>query len=88
MNTVLVDTNIILWTFSGGPDFREAILKVAPGWDLAIPSCVITELEKLESKEAKAALEMCNAFENCRHRKRIYRYYANRCCKKRILGSN
>ena len=61
MNTVLVDTNIILWTFSGGPDFREAILKVAPGWDLAIPSCVITELEKLESKEAKAALEMCNA---------------------------
>ena len=56
MKTVLADTNIILWTFSGGPDFREAISEAVPGWNLAIPSCVIAELEKLDSK---AALKMC-----------------------------
>ena len=59
MKTVLVDTNIILWTFSGGPDFRTAINKVAPGYDIAIPSCVISELEKLRTKEAKSALAYC-----------------------------
>ena len=60
MKTVLVDTNIILWTFKGGPDFRTAINKIAPGHNIAIPSCVISELEKLE---AKAALEYCSAME-------------------------
>ena len=30
MKTVLTDTNIILWTFNGGPDFREAIAKAIP----------------------------------------------------------
>ena len=59
MKTVLADTNIILWTFSGGPDFREAISEAAPGWKLAVPSCVITELEKLNSKDAKTALKIC-----------------------------
>ena len=63
MKTVLPDTNIILWTFSGGPDFREAISKAAPGWNLAIPSCVITELEKLETKDARAALNICKSLE-------------------------
>ena len=59
MKTVLVDTNLILWTFSGGPDFRNAIAEVAHGYDVAVPSCVITELEKLGTKQAKAALEYC-----------------------------
>ena len=63
MKTVLADTNIILWTFSGGPDFREAISKAAPEWNLVIPSCVITELEKLESNDARAALKMCKTLE-------------------------
>ena len=31
MKTVLADTNIILWTFNGGPDFREAIDLAMPG---------------------------------------------------------
>ena len=30
MKVVLPDTNIILWTFNGGTDFREAIANVAP----------------------------------------------------------
>ena len=59
MKTVLADTNIILWTFSGGPDFRDAISEALPGWNLAIPSCVIAELEKLDSNDSKAALKMC-----------------------------
>ena len=59
MKTVLADTNIILWTFSGGPDFREAILEAVHGWNLAIHSCVITELEKLDSNDSKSALKMC-----------------------------
>ena len=59
MKTVLVDTNIVLWTFSGGPDFRNAITEVAPGYDVAVPSCVISELEKLGTKESKAALKYC-----------------------------
>ena len=63
MKTVLVDTNIILWTFSGGPDFRDAITEVAPGYDIAVPSCVISELEKLGTKQAKAALEYCKTLD-------------------------
>jgi rRNA-processing protein FCF1 len=63
MKTVLVDTNIILWTFSGGPDFRNAITEVAPGYNVAVPSCVISELEKLGSKQAKAALEYCKTLD-------------------------
>ena len=60
MKTVLVDTNIILWTFSGGPDFGNAITDVAPGYDVAVPSCVISELEKLG---AKAALKYCKTLD-------------------------
>ena len=63
MKTVLVDTNLILWTFSGGPDFRNAIAEVALGYDVAVPSCVITELEKLGTKQAKAALEYCKTLD-------------------------
>ncbi len=59
MKTILVDTNIILWTFSGGPDFREAIADVAPNYDIVIPTCIIFELEKLKTKESLAALEIC-----------------------------
>ena len=63
MKTVLVDTNIILWTFSGGPDFKNAITDVAPGYDVAVPSCVISELEKLGTKQAKAALKYCKTLD-------------------------
>jgi|TARA_B100001750_G_C15452351_1_gene569624 rRNA-processing protein FCF1 len=59
MKTVLVDTNIVLWTFSGGGDFIEAINEAAPGFEIAVPECVITELEKLGTNEAKAALAYC-----------------------------
>ena len=37
MKTVLVDTNIVLWTFTGGPDFIKAIKEAAPGFELAVP---------------------------------------------------
>ena len=63
MKNVLVDTNIILWTFSGGPDFREAILEAVPGSKISIPTCVIAELEKLDTKEAKTALKLCQKLE-------------------------
>ena len=59
MKTVLVDTNLILWTFSGGADFRNAIAEVAPGYDVAVPTCIISELEKLGTKQSKAALNYC-----------------------------
>ena len=59
MKTVLVDTNIVLWMFDGGADFIEALQDVAPGFDVAIPNCVISELEKLGTKNAKAALKYC-----------------------------
>ena len=49
MKIVLPDTNIILWTFSGGADFREAISSVVPGYEIMIPTCVLKELKKLES---------------------------------------
>jgi len=64
MKTVLTDTNIILWTFSGGPDFREAILEAVPGAEIEIPTCVIKELEKLGTKEAKAGLNLCQKLKN------------------------
>ena len=67
MRTVLVDTNIVLWMFNEGSNFVEAIQEVAPGFDVAIPKCVISELEKLETKEAKTALKYCekmNILEN------------------------
>ena len=64
MKIVLTDTNIILWTFSGGPDFREAILEAMPGAKINIPTCVITELEKLNTKEARAALKLCQTLES------------------------
>ena len=63
MKTVLVDTNIILWTFSGGRDFRNAITEVASGYNIAVPSCVISELEKLGTKQAEAALEYCKTLD-------------------------
>ena len=63
MKTVLVDTNIILWTFNGGPDFRNAITEIAPGYNVAVPSCVISELEKLGTKQAKAALKYCKTLD-------------------------
>ena len=59
MKTVLADTNIILWTFNGGPDFREAIDIAMPGAKVVIPSCVISELEKLNTTDSKAALRLC-----------------------------
>jgi len=63
MKTILVDTNIILWTFSGGPDFREVIADIAPHYNLVIPTCVMLELEKLNTKESLAALEICKKIE-------------------------
>ena len=59
MKTVLADTNIILWTFNGGPDFREAIDMAIPGAKVVIPNCVISELEKLNTTDSKAALQLC-----------------------------
>ena len=59
MKTVLVDTNIVLWMFNGGTDFVKALQEVAPGFDVAIPNCVISELKKLGTNEAKAALRYC-----------------------------
>ena len=63
MKTILVDTNIILWTFSGGPDFREVIADIAPNYSLVIPTCIMSELEKINSKESLAALEICKKLE-------------------------
>ena len=59
MKIVLPDTNIILWTFSGGIDFREAITSAAPGYEIMIPTCVLNELKKLETKQSDAALAFC-----------------------------
>ena len=63
MNVVLPDTNIILWTFSGGVDFRESIASVAPGYEILIPTCVLDELEKLNNKQSGAAVEFCKKME-------------------------
>ena len=59
MKIVLPDTNIILWTFQGGPDFREAIKEIAPAHKINIPNCVINELGKINSKESITALKFC-----------------------------
>ena len=36
MKIVLPDTNIILWTFNGGIDFREAVARVAPDYEIKL----------------------------------------------------
>jgi len=59
MKIVLPDTNIILWTFSGGVDFREAISSAAPGYEIMIPTCVLNELKKLKTKQSDVALAFC-----------------------------
>lgn len=64
MNIVLPDTNIILWTFNGGIDFREAIISAAPGYKIMIPTCVLDELKKLNSRQSLAALSFCNKIES------------------------
>ena len=64
MKEVLPDTNIILWTFSGGIDFREAIATAAPNFDIKIPTCVIDELKKLDTKKSKAALSFTSNMVN------------------------
>ena len=60
MNIVLPDTNIILWTFSGGVDFREAIALVAPNHEIRIATCVLDELKKMKIKKSTAALAFCS----------------------------
>ena len=59
MTLVFPDTNIILWPFAGGPDFREAIDEALPGADIRIASCVLEELELLGTPDAKSACELC-----------------------------
>ena len=59
MTLVFPDTNILLWPFAGGPDFREAIDEVLPGADIRIISCVLDELELLGTPDAKSACELC-----------------------------
>ena len=59
MTLVFPDTNIILWPFAGGPDFREAIDEALPGADIRIASCVMEELELLGTPDAKSACELC-----------------------------
>ena len=60
MKIVLPDTNIILWTFNGGIDFREAVARVVPDYEIRIPTCVINELKKLKTKQSIAALAFCS----------------------------
>ena len=59
MTLVFPDTNILLWPFAGGPDFREAILKALPDADIRIVTCVLDELEVLGTPDAKSASELC-----------------------------
>ena len=63
MKVILPDTNIILWTFKNGPDFREEIGRIAPDYNIMIPTCIIDELEKLDTK-SRAALSLCESIEN------------------------
>ena len=63
MKVILPDTNIILWTFKNGPDFREELGKTAPDHAIMIPTCIIDELEKLDTKESRAALSFCKGIE-------------------------
>ena len=60
MKIVLPDTNIILWTFNGGIDFREAVARVVPDYEIRVPTCVINELKKLKTKQSIAALAFCS----------------------------
>ena len=53
MKVILPDTNIILWTFKNGPDFREEIGRIAPDHNIMIPICIIDELEKLLEKQGE-----------------------------------
>ena len=64
MKVVLPDTNIILWTFQNGPDFREEIRRTAPGYTIRIPTCIIDELQKLDTKQSRAALGLCERIES------------------------
>ena len=59
MTLVFPDTNILLWPFAGGPDFREAIIEALPDADIRIASCVVEELEMLGTPDAKSAAEFC-----------------------------
>ena len=59
MKIVLPDTNIILWTFNGGIDFREAINLAAPNYQIRIPTCILDELKNLGSKDSLAAISFC-----------------------------
>ena len=59
MPLVFPDTNILLWPFVGGPDFREAINEALPGAAIRIASCVLEELEMLGTPDAKSAAEFC-----------------------------
>ena len=61
MTLVFPDTNILLWPFAGGPDFREAILKALPDADIRIVTCVLDELEVLGTPDAKSASELCQS---------------------------
>jgi len=63
MKTVLPDTNIILWTFNNGPHFKEEIERIAPHYKIMIPSCIISELKKLNNKQSRAALQLCENIE-------------------------
>ena len=63
MKIVLPDTNIILWTFNGGVDFREAICEAAPDYQIRIPTCILNELEKLDTKQSAAAFAFCRNME-------------------------
>ena len=64
MKVILPDTNIILWTFQNGPDFREELGRIAPDYNIMIPTCIVNELEKLDTKESRAALSLCESVEN------------------------
>ncbi len=59
MTLVFPDTNILLWPFAGGPDFREAIYKALPDANIRIASCVLEELELLGTPDAKSACKLC-----------------------------
>lgn len=63
MKIVLPDTNIVLWTFNGGIDFREAIISAAPDHQIMIPTCVLKELKKLGNRKSIAALVFCEKIE-------------------------
>ena len=59
MTLVFPDTNIVLWPFADGPDFRDAINEALPGANIRIASCVLEELELLGTPDAKSACKLC-----------------------------